>query len=209
MAAAGAHLAGCGNVFPAAGEVPIGTQAVVTPSPVSPQGGTLVVGMAASSIVTLDPAAYSDRATETVVRNIFDGLVTRTDENEVVLELAAGYRWLDSETVEFDLKRGVRFHNGEELTADDVVFTFERILYKDVGAERRGFIQEVESVEEAEPRAGESQCCRSLRGRALIRTFWSVAPSTVRRGTPRSVARSPLLRIPTRERPNAWPDPAS
>ena len=126
------------------------TLGVVSPEPVSPPGGTLVVGMAASSLVTLDPAAYSDRATETVIRNMFDGLVTRTVDNEVVLELAADYRWLDSETVEFDLKRGVRFHNGEELTAEDVVFTFERILYKDIGAERRGFIQEVESVEEVD-----------------------------------------------------------
>ena len=108
------------------------------------------MGMAATSIVTLDPAAYSDRATETVVRNVFDGLVTRTVDNEIVLELATAYRWLDSETIEFDLKQGVRFHNGEELTADDVVFTFERILFQDIGAERRGFIQEVESVEEVD-----------------------------------------------------------
>jgi ABC-type oligopeptide transport system substrate-binding subunit len=73
----------------------------------SRRGGTLVVGLATTSIVTLDPAAYSDRATETVVRNIFDGLVTRTTDNQIVPEIARDYRWLDETTIEFELKRGV------------------------------------------------------------------------------------------------------
>jgi peptide/nickel transport system substrate-binding protein len=111
------------------------------------RGGTLIVGMATVSIVTLDPAAYSDRATETVIRNIFDGLVTRTTANQVVPQLAQGYQWVDDKTVEFILQPGVKFHNGEDLTADDVVFTFERILNEDIGAQRRGFVQEVSSVE--------------------------------------------------------------
>jgi peptide/nickel transport system substrate-binding protein len=110
----------------------------------------LVVGLATNSIATLDPAAYSDRTTETVIRNIFDGLVTRTIDNRVVLELAEEYRWLDDRTVEFRLKQGVKFHNGEELTADDVVFTFERILNQDIGAQRRGFVTGVDRVTKAD-----------------------------------------------------------
>jgi peptide/nickel transport system substrate-binding protein len=136
--------AGCRQPLPEAVE-----KATATPSAAAVgQGGTLIVGMAATSIVTLDPAAYSDRATETVIRNIFDGLVTRTTDNQVVLELADGYRWLDDTTIEFDLKQGVKFHNGEDLAAEDVVFTFERILNQPIGALRRGFVQEVEGVEE-------------------------------------------------------------
>jgi len=124
---------------------------VVTPTPVKfRRGGTLVVGMATTGIVTLDPAAYSDRPTETVIRNMFDGLVTRTTDNEVVLELAESYEWLDDKTIEFKLKKGVKFHNGEDLTADDVVFTFERIMTQDIGAKRRGFVKQVESVEKVD-----------------------------------------------------------
>lgn len=148
LIAAGASIAGCGGVVPTAAETATGLPAARV-AEVDPhlKGGTLVVGMAATSIVTLDPAAYSDRATETVVRNMFDGLVTRTVDNRVVLELARDYRWLDDKTIEFNLKQGVRFHNGEDFTAADVVFSFERILQQNIGAQRRGFVQEVASLE--------------------------------------------------------------
>jgi peptide/nickel transport system substrate-binding protein len=111
------------------------------------RGGTLVVGLAADSIVTLDPAAHLDRVTETVVRNVFDGLVTHTTDDQVVLELVETYRWIDSQTVEFNLRRDVRFHNDDRFKADDVVFTFERILAQAVGAQRRSFVAQVRSVE--------------------------------------------------------------
>ena len=150
ITAAGAALAGCGQPTTTASEKTNVLEGATTPASGSRQGGTLIVGMAATSVITLDPAAYSDRATETVIRNMFDGLVTRTTDNEVVLELAEDYRWVDSKTIEFDLKQDIRFHNDEDLTADDVVFTFERILNQDVGAQRRSFVQEVGSVEKVD-----------------------------------------------------------
>jgi len=131
--------------------VEVTKEVVVTPTPVKfRRGGTVVIGMATSDIVILDPAAYSDRPTETVIRNMFDGLVTRTRENEVVLELAESAEWIDDKTIEFKLKKGVKFHNGEDLTADDVVFTFERILFQDIGAKRRGFCGPMEKVEKVD-----------------------------------------------------------
>ncbi len=93
-------------------------------------GDTIVVGMATDSILSLDPASsYRDRETETVIRNMFDGLVTRTHDGKVVPELAES--WDISEdglTYTFKLRDGVYFHNGDQLDADDVVFTFEKIL---------------------------------------------------------------------------------
>lgn len=59
--------------------------------------------------------AETDRDSETVVRNMFDALVTRTTTNQVVMELAQSYKWVDDKTVEFTLKKGVTFHNGEPV----------------------------------------------------------------------------------------------
>ncbi|MCD6074780.1 MAG: Dipeptide-binding transporter, periplasmic substrate-binding component, partial [Rhodospirillales bacterium] len=39
--------------------------------------------------------------------------------------LASGWKWIDDTTLEFELKPGVKFHNGEAFDADDVVFTTE------------------------------------------------------------------------------------
>jgi peptide/nickel transport system substrate-binding protein len=91
-------------------------------------GQPLLVALNTSAFVSLDPAAFRDRETETVIRNMFDALVTRTPAGEVVPELADHYSMPDPTTYEFHLRPGVLFHHGSPLTADDVVFTFERIL---------------------------------------------------------------------------------
>lgn len=88
---------------------------------------TVIMGLK-SSIVTLDPANYRDRVTEGVVRNIFDGLVTRDQNGEIVPQIAE--KWENPSPTEwiFYLRKDVKFHDGTPLTADDVVFTFERII---------------------------------------------------------------------------------
>ena len=92
-----------------------------------PRTDTLVVGIA-GTVVTLDPAMHRDRMTEAVLRNIFDGLVTRGPDARVVPQLAESWRMIDDRTWEFRLRRGVRFHDGSPCTADDVTFTIDRII---------------------------------------------------------------------------------
>jgi peptide/nickel transport system substrate-binding protein len=91
-------------------------------------GNTLTVALDTSAFLSLDPAAYRGRETETMIRNLFDGLVTRTPEGKVVMELAESYEQPDPTTYLFTLRRGPRFHDGSAVTVEDVVFTFERIL---------------------------------------------------------------------------------
>jgi peptide/nickel transport system substrate-binding protein len=76
----------------------------------------------------LDPADHRSRTSETVIRNLFDGLVTRDAHNQVHLELAQEIAWLDDRTLHVVLREGVPFHDGVEMTATDVVFSFQRIL---------------------------------------------------------------------------------
>lgn len=91
-------------------------------------GDTLVVALDTDAFISLDPAAYRGRETETVIRNLFDGLVTRKPDGKVVPELAESWTQPNACTYVFKLRHGPRFHNGDPVTADDVVFTFERIL---------------------------------------------------------------------------------
>jgi peptide/nickel transport system substrate-binding protein len=60
--------------------------------------------------------------------SLWEGLIGRNWQGalESVPLLATSWRRLDDRTVELTLRQGVRFHNGDELTADDVVFTFGR-----------------------------------------------------------------------------------
>jgi len=88
---------------------------------------TIVVGISAA-ITTLDPAMHRDRTTETVLRNMFDGLVTRTPDMKIVPEIAESWEAVSPTEWVFKIRQGVTFHNGEELNADDVVFTYERIM---------------------------------------------------------------------------------
>lgn len=89
---------------------------------------SLVLAMRTNALITFDPAMYRDRETEAVMRNIFDALTFPTREGQVQPHLATEWRVIDDVTYEFDLVEGVTFSNGEPLTADDVVFTFDRIL---------------------------------------------------------------------------------
>jgi peptide/nickel transport system substrate-binding protein len=70
------------------------------------------------------------------------------------MELAASMEWTDEETLEVQLRDDVLFHDGEKMTADDVVFTFERIInenqieYPDPHTSpRKGLIAPLESIE--------------------------------------------------------------
>jgi peptide/nickel transport system substrate-binding protein len=81
--------------------------------------------------LTLDPGNQRKRETETILRNMYDGLLTRDAKMNVVPELAASWKQLDPTTYEFKLRPGVKFHSGEEMTAEDVKFTLDRMLKKD------------------------------------------------------------------------------
>jgi len=125
---------------------------VVTATP-PPQRDVIIVGLSAAPD-TLDPADHRSRQSETIARNMFDGLVTRDATSGVHLELAEELNWLDDVTLEAKLRQGVKFHDGVEMTADDVVFTFERIINENMieypeahTSPRKGLIAPLASIE--------------------------------------------------------------
>jgi len=75
---------------------------------------------------TLDPHALNALVTLTATIQVYDGLVMRNPEMEIVPGLAESWNLVDPTTWRFKLRDGVTFHNGNEFNADDVVFSIRR-----------------------------------------------------------------------------------
>jgi peptide/nickel transport system substrate-binding protein len=101
--------------------------AVVALLPTAAAESELRIGFTQDPL-TLDPANHRNRYTETIIRNLYDGLLTRTSAMEVVPELAESWRQIDAVTYELKLRQGVRFHSGDVMTVTDVEFTFDRLM---------------------------------------------------------------------------------
>lgn len=114
------------------------------------ESATAIVGIA-ETVETLDPADHRHRTTESVLRNIFDGLVRVGEDGEIEPLIAES--WENPTPTEwiFKIKEGIKFHDGSDLTVDDVVFTFERIINEGaMGGEtspRQGLLGSLEDVE--------------------------------------------------------------
>ena len=114
--------------------IAIGLSTLAGPRPCSSQPkevqdtkNKLIIGMD-SSFVSLDPTNYRDRNTQVILKNIFDSLTTRDKDLNVVPQLAESWKTINDTTWEFKLRRGVKFHNGDELTSEDVKFTLDRVV---------------------------------------------------------------------------------
>jgi len=76
----------------------------------------------------VDPFFNNVRIGVIIGHHVWDTLVTRDpNTNEYKGQLASAWRQIDDRTIEFDLRQGVKFHNGEEFDADDVVYTLNFI----------------------------------------------------------------------------------
>src|SRR5688572_8906490 len=76
---------------------------------------------------TLDPHFFASFPTNSSLQYFFDKLVEYGDKLEIRPALATSWRLVDDKTWEFKLRQGVKFHDGTPFTADDVIFTIERV----------------------------------------------------------------------------------
>jgi len=114
------------------------------------QAFTLTVSQG-SDVVSLSPHRTNDQPSARVMRQIYDTLVVQTEDLELVPGLAESWTQIDPTTWEFAIRRGVMFHNGDELKASDVKFTLDRLRDAATGAPARflvTFIAGIELVDE-------------------------------------------------------------
>ena len=105
---------------------------------------TLVIANG-TDVVSFDIHDHNTTSTEAVHVNMFNYLLTNDGEEGFKPDLAESWENVDDKTWSFKLKEGVKFHNGEDLTADDVKYTLERIAKDDTLLEHGNYnqIQEV------------------------------------------------------------------
>src|SRR5262245_29734337 len=87
--------------------------------------GDLRIGLSAD-VTSIDPHFVNITPNNNVAWHIFEAL-THVDENaRLIPGLAESWRAVDSTSWEFKLRKGVKFHDGSELSAEDVVFSIDR-----------------------------------------------------------------------------------
>lgn len=93
----------------------------------STDGGEITVGIAQDLEDSLDPHLATAAGTREVLFNIFEGLVKPDSDGNIIPAVAESYDVSDDGTqYTFTLRDGIRFHNGELVTVDDVVFSISR-----------------------------------------------------------------------------------
>ena len=87
----------------------------------------LVVGIAQDLDDSLDPHKTVKAGTREVMFNVFEGLMKPTPNGDLTPAIAESYEVSeDRMTYTFHLREGARFHNGETVTAEDVVYSIQR-----------------------------------------------------------------------------------
>lgn len=85
----------------------------------------LVIGLGAD-VTTVDPHVLNASPNNAIAEQVFGTLVERDARQRFKPGIAQSWRLINDTTWEFKLRRGVKFHDGSELTAEDVAFSLDR-----------------------------------------------------------------------------------
>jgi peptide/nickel transport system substrate-binding protein len=163
MAAGGAALAAVGGQL-------AGHRAVAQDATAAAASGELIIGKAEEA-VGLDPAVVTASSSFDLIAVVYEQLVQFDENGEAQPMLAESWEIVEGDgavaspaadgatpaaaagpTYVFTLREGVTFHNGQPLTAEDVKFTFERIMNPDTGSAWTSQFEPVASIEAVDER---------------------------------------------------------
>lgn len=108
-------------------------------------GGDLIIAEL-SDASSLDPHGSNDVPSSNIQSNLYETLVNRDANGELVPGLAESWTQVDDLTWEFKLKQGVTFHDGEAFNADAVKASFDRLLDPEVASPRAFLFEMVTEV---------------------------------------------------------------
>jgi peptide/nickel transport system substrate-binding protein len=116
-------VTGCGNGAPPADPTTSGGLS----DPGEPREGGEIVLAVTQEPDFLDPYLAEAAGTKEILYNLFEGLVKLETDGSFSPSLAEEYEMAaDGRSYRFKLRKGVKFHNGDEMTAEDVIYSLER-----------------------------------------------------------------------------------
>ncbi|MBQ9688693.1 ABC transporter substrate-binding protein, partial [bacterium] len=98
-------------------------------------GGELISSTIGEGPKTFNPFTTKDATSDTMATLMYDGLVTsRADTGEVIPKLAKSFSISpDGKTYTVNLRKGITWSDGKPITAEDVVFTWDKIIFAGLG----------------------------------------------------------------------------
>jgi peptide/nickel transport system substrate-binding protein len=116
------------------------------------KGGTITGAMDTAPAGIFNPIFYSDAYESNILSFTHEGLLAQDDKLEFQPNLAKSWEFNEDQTeVTFKLEEGVKWHDGEPFTADDVVFTYKSIAspgYIEAGGVRTSFVERLVGYKE-------------------------------------------------------------
>ncbi len=131
---------------------PPAVEPTTAPEAGEPESGGTLIAARTIEIHGLDPHKNPAYDNLRFYEMVYNGLVVLNENLEVVPELAES--WEESEdglVLTFHLRQGVKFHDGQEMTSEDVKASFEHILDPETGSPASAFFVDMESIEAPDP----------------------------------------------------------
>jgi len=94
----------------------------------------------------MDPQMHFQRVGILMNIHMYDSLLHKTPKLAYEPSLATKWKALNATTWEFELRQGVKFHNGDSFSAEDVKFTFDRVLNPETKSPQFGNVRGVKEV---------------------------------------------------------------
>ncbi len=94
--------------------------------------------------LSLDPHSLNESLQLSVVGNVYEPLVTRGRDFKIAAALATDWKQTSPTVWRFNLRKGVKFHDGTPFTADDVIFSYERA--KGDGSDMKSYVGQVKEI---------------------------------------------------------------
>lgn len=179
-------------------------------------GGQILIAAQGSEPDQLDPHLTSAYASFQVLENVYDTLVQPAADLSMEPALAESWEISDDNlTWTFILRDGVKFHNGRDLVAQDVVYSFERIIAEGLNGWRFGAVESITAPDDStvvmtltQPSPNLMVSIAGFKGMAIIPeeivTDGTIGTTPVGTGPFRFVSQSPDEGIILEKNPDYW-----